>query len=487
MVLSRFRCSPVGVAICLFVASSWQCLLAQQVFIGGNPQDWNMQELHDALMDIPPYHDTFEAPSDVQAFIDVMADYASEGYVPNNLQGLSFKRVPMINEVVISNTVQLIDADTGDSGAYLFIRSYVNIETWYPFEEPTNMPPFEIRIGEEGVFMSQLIPPYPGLQDNFTLVGATQAAITPGHTGYGLDGEYRVTTFTYEAHTHVNCPSCPELFHLLAIELQIANPIEVILDGQVVDQVIANWPSTAFRFLGNISGAIDSGMEIPLGHAVSMSANDPRINWDPVQRWMQTMPTLGEMNATVHGLHWPEIHLPMRCAQRPFESITELTNLIYRVDLPWQTISIDPEEWWNHLHIVDRLTVTPDSHGTAYSWLIEHGFTNNIDTVEKTEGLNNRPLWESYIAGLNPLDPDSDFSVGRLEDGWFIFETMPYRTYTVYYTPSLIDPVWLPTNLRDYHTGMHGGSVSFPIQLLIHGNYMPSEIQQFYFMLGVSQ
>ncbi len=77
------RCGPVGAAIFLYVVLSWQCLLAQQHYIGGNPQDWDLQALRDVLTRMP--QELFYTSAEAEAFINVMVDYASEGYVPRTL------------------------------------------------------------------------------------------------------------------------------------------------------------------------------------------------------------------------------------------------------------------------------------------------------------------------------------------------------------------------------------------------------------------
>jgi hypothetical protein len=75
------------------------------------------------------------------------------------------------------------------------------------------------------------------------------------------------------------------------------------------------------------------------------------------------------------------------------------------------------------------------AHSTPYTWLVAQGFTNNLATVELTNGANGLPLWQSYIAGLNPNDPSSTLKVfvergamGRTVLRW---NTVTGRLYTL--------------------------------------------------------
>ena len=47
------------------------------------------------------------------------------------------------------------------------------------------------------------------------------------------------------------------------------------------------------------------------------------------------------------------------------------------------------------------------NHPTPLWWLASLGYTNDFETAASTSGANGLPLWQSYIAGLDPLDPAS--------------------------------------------------------------------------------
>lgn len=56
--------------------------------------------------------------------------------------------------------------------------------------------------------------------------------------------------------------------------------------------------------------------------------------------------------------------------------------------------------------------VTTTNHPTPYWWLAAHGYTQNQENAVLELGSNGMPLWQSYIAGLDPDDPESQL---RLE------------------------------------------------------------------------
>ena len=104
----------------------------------------------------------------------------------------------------------------------------------------------------------------------------------------------------------------------------------------------------------------------------------------------------------------------------------------------------------------------PPPHGTPIPWLIAYGFTNNFDVAESSDpNTNGLPVWQEYIAGLNPRDPNSKFSVGIINappaaPAQIIFSTVPDRTYRLESAFSL--DTW--TVLRDNIAGT-GGNLMF--------------------------
>jgi len=99
-------------------------------------------------------------------------------------------------------------------------------------------------------------------------------------------------------------------------------------------------------------------------------------------------------------------------------------------------------------------------HGTPIPWLLSYGYTTNFDAAEliATNGL---PVWQAYLAGLNPTNASSRFDVSTAfapgQTPQVLFSTVVGRTYRVETTTSL-GSSWAV--LRDNIAGT-GGSILF--------------------------
>ena len=112
-------------------------------------------------------------------------------------------------------------------------------------------------------------------------------------------------------------------------------------------------------------------------------------------------------------------------------------------------------------NVTNFLTVYPQTppHGTPVPWLIAYGFTNNFDVAELSDpNTNGLAVWQEYIAGLNPRDPNSKFSVEIIRappaaPPQIIFSTVADRTYRLESAFGLDTP-WAV--LRDNLSGTGG-------------------------------
>jgi len=99
-------------------------------------------------------------------------------------------------------------------------------------------------------------------------------------------------------------------------------------------------------------------------------------------------------------------------------------------------------------------------HGTPIPWLIDYGFTTNFDAAEliATNGL---PVWQAYLAGLNPTNANSKFTVSTAfapgQTPQVLFSTVANRTYRVE-TATSLGSSWIV--LRDNIPGT-GGNILF--------------------------
>lgn len=79
------------------------------------------------------------------------------------------------------------------------------------------------------------------------------------------------------------------------------------------------------------------------------------------------------------------------------------------------------------------------NHPTPLWWLASYGFLQNFENVVLSLGSNGMPVWQSYVAGLNPNDPASrlELAVAPLEDAQIklYWNTVTGRVYTVWSSP----------------------------------------------------
>ncbi len=100
-------------------------------------------------------------------------------------------------------------------------------------------------------------------------------------------------------------------------------------------------------------------------------------------------------------------------------------------------------------------------HGTPIPWLISYGFTSNFAAAELLDPNGNGfAVWQDYLAGLDPLEPDATFAVQIAPSQTppqIAFNTVAGRTYAIEWAPTP-DGDWMV--LRDGIVGT-GGEVVF--------------------------
>ncbi|HEV2454880.1 MAG TPA: putative Ig domain-containing protein [Verrucomicrobiae bacterium] len=103
----------------------------------------------------------------------------------------------------------------------------------------------------------------------------------------------------------------------------------------------------------------------------------------------------------------------------------------------------------------------PPPHGTPIPWLISYGFTNNFAADELLDpNGNGLAVWQDYLAGLDPLDPNSIFAVHIAASPGapqIVFSTVVGRSYRIDWATTM-NGDW--TVLRDGIAGT-GGTVTF--------------------------
>ena len=84
-----------------------------------------------------------------------------------------------------------------------------------------------------------------------------------------------------------------------------------------------------------------------------------------------------------------------------------------------------------------RLTT---NHPTPLWWLASYGFTQEVETAVGTIAANGLPLWQSYLAGLDPTNPASRLILSldrRGSDLVLNWSTVTGRVYTIWESTNL--------------------------------------------------
>jgi len=100
---------------------------------------------------------------------------------------------------------------------------------------------------------------------------------------------------------------------------------------------------------------------------------------------------------------------------------------------------------WSNVTATGTLFVTfvadLAARGTPHWWLSQYGWTNNFDPVESSIGSNGMPVWQSYVADLDPTNPLSSFcvvSVSNLPPWTVYFGSSTARLYSLACSTNLV-------------------------------------------------
>ncbi|HMP74006.1 MAG TPA: hypothetical protein PKE55_12155 [Kiritimatiellia bacterium] len=332
-------------------------------FIGGDPGAWDRGAIESALSDL-------EQPGQIPnltAFIDALYDYADEGYVPHpegdearQFRRFSAKPVPMINEVIVSNSLQMVVEGTQ---TVLLHRTYINVETWFPFPNDPDNAEFSVRLSQPPSY-PQVSPPYPEFQNPGTLVSGPEPPTFNPNDGNG----YNVTTFVYQQRQEVFGEGQPPYAGgqgSFAVRLVLEGDIEVTYNGAVVDKVFGPWGGNDFRLVGQrpvlAVGEPARGIDTQ-----ARAVNDPRINWNPQDnsQWRGVSPpTPGDRNnATIIAPASSSDELDFMYARRgPILSVGEVGYLLYDSSKPWQTVRLLGQNPSIGSELINRLTLLQPS------------------------------------------------------------------------------------------------------------------------------
>lgn len=254
---------------------------------------------------------------DPAGFVRNLVDYTDENNVPVNIDSYCTEAVPLINELVISNSY----TDVGGGTSVMYRNEYRMIaELWYPFSN-SNTNNYSVR----------LIAQYNGVTPKPGVINQTLPVTAPG--GTWSMGDFLTVTSTPQA-------------MVTNILLNLGNAVvlasaRVLEGGTEVDRVGGSAATLASIPIGTrMTGPV------PIISSLGKSANDPRLNWDGANsaQWVQqNNHTLGRTNdasVTTFAAAGADGHTAMYVANRPLKAVGELGLLLFDANKPWQTISL---------------------------------------------------------------------------------------------------------------------------------------------------
>jgi len=118
---------------------------------------------------------------------------------------------------------------------------------------------------------------------------------------------------------------------------------------------------------------------------------------------------------------------------------------------------------------------------TPHWWLAEQGYSNDFETVVSEVGANGMPLWQSYIAGLDPNNPASQLLLSATQPGGesglvLSWNAVTGRTYSL----------WFSTNANGVFQALPG-AVDLPHTVESFTNDMNSTVPIQFYQLEVKK
>jgi len=118
--------------------------------------------------------------------------------------------------------------------------------------------------------------------------------------------------------------------------------------------------------------------------------------------------------------------------------------------------------------------IVTTNHPTPDWWLASYGYTSNFESAVTANGANGVPLWQSYIAGLVPNDPNSQLRLALNRGLNGIANILNWNTVT-----GRVYTIWSRTNAAGAFTVVPGAS-SLPSTTHSFTNASPAPAENFY-------
>ncbi|HMP77373.1 MAG TPA: hypothetical protein PKE12_13845 [Kiritimatiellia bacterium] len=286
-------------------------------------------------------------PNPEMVFTNLL-DYVDTDSIPRNLEGFTTEAVPMINEVIFSNSV------TRTSGGGVTVtthRVYMTVETWFPFGDRT-FADSSLVAESSPIFSVLTVQPAELAIDPIADLQTTGPRPVAAHP----PNSFQQTTFVWEKRTNA-----PIVVNTALIRLQMNSELRVEQGGSRLD--LARFPNSS----------IDLQTPIPPNTGPirirSFSVVDPRLNHVASEWALQaeqpaptyTAITPGRMNQNAVGgegassMHVRDFPLDLSKPGVGIGTVGELGFL--SVGQPWRTIALYNTPGVNLHPVLDHFTI----------------------------------------------------------------------------------------------------------------------------------
>lgn len=253
----------------------------------------------------------FTNAGEADIFFNNLLNYVDSDSLPRSPEP-SVESVPMINEIVFSNTLSIV---TVNGTNYYYMTNNVIFELWYPFVK-TNSESFKLNVNIVfGSTPSSFTPP--AINDPPVVF-----SVAPGSfTNIRFRSPWLVVT-NY-AGGGISCVAS-----VTVAQVQLAS-------GPTVDNLSRPAAATNYNINSNGSWSVRY-----------LECLDPRFNWDPTStsQWrFAGSATLGTTNDWTLSYLNPAINdgdAFMYVADGPLRSVAELGYLVYSTNAPWKTVKL---------------------------------------------------------------------------------------------------------------------------------------------------
>lgn len=317
-----------------------------KVYLGGSASDLAARstEIIEALQDAG-------VPDAGLVFTNLL-DYVDVDNIPRDLDGFSTEAVPMINEVIASNTITR--TTRGTTNVYTH-KLFLTIETWYPFAHKAS-PAVTLVPPPNGISFTMQSGSTPALQPD--LSAPVSSMNVPSHG----PNSFKATQWVWEK-------EALDLSGAIQVggQLSISAPIYVMIGTAVVDKAVL--PSRALNVRANTSQNLGS----------SFAVSDPRMNHDPNEWSSQSGGSISQerMNPIPAGKEGEGVST-MFVRDFPLDQTSPLYGRGTVGDLgflflgkPWRTIALYNTRGQELHPVLDYFTLTrPGSNTTVRRGLV---------------------------------------------------------------------------------------------------------------------